>query len=122
MCPGCPNLKSFRCEATTPPDIDAWTFDKVNKSNFTIYVPKPVVSAYKAAEIWKDYKIVGYDNYVIYGDVDGDDIVNVSDVTALVSRTVGSASYTIEHCDINYDNVVDVSDITALIAIMLGGN
>ena len=54
------------------------------------------------------------------GDINGDGIVNVSDVTALVNKILGEAEYTDAVCDINGDGVVNVSDVTALVNIILG--
>ncbi|MDO4512346.1 MAG: leucine-rich repeat protein [Bacteroidales bacterium] len=54
------------------------------------------------------------------GDVNGDGEVNVSDVTALINKILGSADYADEVCDINADGVVNVSDVTALINKILG--
>ena len=115
-------LKTIRCDAMTPPTIDSEAFDNVTIKNIQLSVPSPAVNAYKAATFWKGFKIVGHDDYNYLGDVDGDEVINVSDVTALVSKILGNATYSDTVCDINYDNVVDVSDVTALIAIMLGGN
>ncbi|MDO4510372.1 MAG: choice-of-anchor J domain-containing protein [Bacteroidales bacterium] len=58
---------------------------------------------------------------VLHGDVNGDGEVNVSDVTSLINKILGTGSYTDEVCDINGDGNVDVSDVTALInKILLG--
>ncbi|MDO4511168.1 MAG: leucine-rich repeat protein [Bacteroidales bacterium] len=54
------------------------------------------------------------------GDVNGDGEVNVSDVTALINRILGTASYADSVCDINADGNVNVSDVTALINQILG--
>ena len=70
------------------------------------------------------------DNFTIYytdkgkaettpGDVNGDGIVNVSDVTALINRILGDSSFSDEVCDINADGEVNVSDVTALINSIL---
>ena len=48
--------------------------------------------------------------------------VNVSDVTALINKILGTATYADATCDINADGVVNVSDVTALINIILAGN
>ncbi|MDO4510898.1 MAG: leucine-rich repeat protein [Bacteroidales bacterium] len=54
------------------------------------------------------------------GDVNGDGVVNVSDVTALINKILGTATYTDAVCDINADGQVNVSDVTALINMLLG--
>ncbi len=49
------------------------------------------------------------------GDLNGDGMVNVSDVTALINRILGLNDYTDAVCDLNADGAVNVSDVTALI-------
>ena len=56
------------------------------------------------------------------GDINADGVVNVSDVTALINKILGTATYADATCDINADGVVNVSDVTALINIILAGN
>ena len=58
-------------------------------------------------------------NAVITGDVNGDGEVNVSDVTALINKILGTADYSDAVCDINADGTINVSDVTALINIIL---
>ena len=53
------------------------------------------------------------------GDVNGDGVVNTSDVTALINIILGSAE-TVPAADVNGDGTVDTSDITALLNIILG--
>lgn len=71
------------------------------------------------------------DNFSIYytakgqqigtvGDINVDGVVNVSDVTALINKILGTADFSDELCDINADGVVNVSDVTALINMILG--
>jgi len=50
----CPSLTSITCYATTPPTCGGWCFSDVDKS-IPIYVPAGSVSAYKAADEWKDF-------------------------------------------------------------------
>ncbi|MDO4512168.1 MAG: glycosyl hydrolase 53 family protein [Bacteroidales bacterium] len=54
------------------------------------------------------------------GDIDGNGQVNVSDVTALVNKILGVASYDDARCDVNADGQVNVSDVTTLVNIILG--
>ena len=53
------------------------------------------------------------------GDINGDGEVNVSDVTALINKILGSSTYTNTVCDINGDGEINVSDVTALINMIL---
>ncbi len=55
----------------------------------------------------------------ITGDINGDGEVNVSDVTALINKILGSSTYSNAVCDINGDGEINVSDVTALINMIL---
>ena len=56
------------------------------------------------------------------GDINGDGEVNVSDVTALINKILGSSTYSDAVCDINGDGEINVSDVTALINKILGSS
>ena len=49
------------------------------------------------------------------GDINSDGEVNVSDVTALINKILGTSDYSDAVCDINGDGEINVSDVTALI-------
>ncbi len=53
------------------------------------------------------------------GDINGDGVVDASDVTALISIVLGETA-TVDAADVNGDGIVDASDVTAMIAIVLG--
>ncbi len=55
------------------------------------------------------------------GDVNGDGILDVSDVTAIISHVLGSnpQPFYIEVANTNGDDCIDVSDVTGVIAIVL---
>ena len=59
---GCTSLTSIYCKPTTPPTGGSDMLYR-NASGRKIYVPRNSVSAYKAAEYWRNYAdyIVGYD-------------------------------------------------------------
>ena len=57
--------------------------------------------------------------YKASGDINGDGEVNVSDVTALINKILGSSTYSDAVCDINGDGEINVSDVTALINMIL---
>jgi surface protein len=58
-------------------------------------------------------------NAIKRGDINGDGIVDVSDVTMLISAVLGNQTVDSAVADMNGDNVVDVSDVTALISLVL---
>ena len=55
------------------------------------------------------------------GDVDGDGIVNISDVTALIDMLL-SGNISSDAADVDGDGIVNISDVTALIDMLLSGN
>ena len=57
--------------------------------------------------------------YKATGDINGDGEINVSDVTALINKILGSSTYSDASCDINGDGEINVSDVTALINMIL---
>ena len=57
--------------------------------------------------------------YKASGDINGDSEINVSDVTALINKILGSSTYSDAVCDINGDGEINVSDVTALINLIL---
>ncbi|MCQ2291081.1 MAG: dockerin type I domain-containing protein [Muribaculaceae bacterium] len=72
---------------------------------------------------------LGYAKYQLYvgepispstkGDINADGEVNVSDVTALINKILGTADHADTICDLNADGAVNVSDVTALIILIL---
>jgi len=51
----CNNLAEIHCENSTPPSVGYESFDGVNKTTCTLFVPFGTVNAYKAAYEWKDF-------------------------------------------------------------------
>ncbi len=54
---GCTGLTSLYVLATTPPAADATSFAGVNCKNVSLYVPEGSETAYKEADVWKEFKI-----------------------------------------------------------------
>ncbi len=55
---------------------------------------------------------------VIPGDINGDGIVNVSDVTELVNVILATAKKN-DACDVDADGTITVSDVTALVNLII---
>lgn len=55
---GCTNLASIKVNWTTPP-VSEWprefSFDGVDKSTCTLYVPKGTAELYKSAPVWNEF-------------------------------------------------------------------
>jgi hypothetical protein len=47
--------------ATTPPQVEARTFEDVDRT-IPVVVPDASVNAYKAAPVWQEFNIVGKNN------------------------------------------------------------
>jgi hypothetical protein len=89
---GCTYLDEVTACAATPPSANSNCFANYDAR---LYVPKNSVSAYKNANVWKDFSNitgvdVGNDDEPIvpgwlYGDVNGDGKVNITDVMELIT-------------------------------------
>ena len=58
------------------------------------------------------------------GDLNGDGVVSVTDVTLLVSVVLGEENENVDmdNADVNGDGILSVSDVTTLVNIILGDN
>ena len=70
---------------------------------------------------WQAMYVGLYPNQeTLIGDLDGNGVVDVADVTALIGIVLnGSSHYDLSLVDVNNDGHVDVADVTALISIVL---
>jgi hypothetical protein len=112
----------------------------------TIYVPKGELQNYidkyanpydfedEYAMIWEENVL--YDFYIdgrlkeegdgptpgIPGDVDGDDLVSIADVTAVTDYILGNSdsSFIVTNADVDGDGNIGIADVTALIDQLLG--
>ena len=66
-------------------------------------------------------EVAAADNGVLYGDVDNNGLVNVTDVTTLINYILGanSAVFNVVAADITCNSAIDVADVTSLVNIIL---
>lgn len=105
------------CAATTPPECDNNSFSDYSG---TLHVPASSLDAYKTANYWKNFSnIIG--DATQLGDVTMDGMINVNDVTTLISMILNSeTSSTINsYADMNGDGTLNVTDVTLLISFIL---
>ena len=105
------------CSALTPPTCDGNSFSDYSG---TLHVPASSLDAYKAADYWKNFSnIIG--DAAQLGDVTMDGLINVNDVTTLISLILNSQTESTinSYADMNGDGVLNVTDVTMLISFIL---
>lgn len=120
----CSGLTSITVENETPVEITSATFNNVDKANCTLYVPAGSKSAYKSAEVWKEFgNIEEFGEDYVLGDANNDGRVNVSDFTAIASCILGTppATFVEKAADVNADGTINVADLTGVANIILHG-
>ena len=60
------------------------------------------------------------ENSAFLGDINGDDVLNVSDIILLVNLVINNGFYN-EVADLNEDNLIDVIDVVQLVNLILAG-
>ena len=94
----CKNVKQITSEAVTPPICSAGSFERVNRNECKLLVPKNSVDAYKKTDEWKDF-------FLIEGTTTG--IIN-----NIYNKTENADVYTID--GIKRLSKASVSEINAL--------
>lgn len=92
--------------------------------NYVLTIPARSIIIYTLGEDVEElnfnYTIAGGSSFIV-GDVNGDNNVNISDVTALIDLLL-SGGVTPDAADVNGDHGVNIADVTALIDKLLAGN
>ena len=116
---GCNALETVKCIGTVPPVMKRTNcFSTAAYNNATLLVPSSSIEAYQATDYWYMFNhIQGY-NSTTTGDVDGDGLVNISDVTVLIDMLLGGTTPP-SSADVDGDGSVNISDVTTLIDMLL---
>ena len=126
-------LTSVSCKATTPPTCQLVSvgstyyppFDASHFQNARLRVPTGCKNTYKAAPIWKLFTSIVESSSldeIMLGDVDGDGMVGINDVTLLIDYLLDSTTVLIlEAADVDGNGAVGIGDVTAIIDIILKG-
>ena len=93
----------------------------VDKETCRIIVPTGTLSKYKSTLPWKEFFHIEQGSGFAPGDVNGDGVVNGSDVTSLYNVLLDNTPVGGD-ADVNSDGVVSGADVTALYNILLSGN
>ena len=92
--------------------------------NYVLTIPASSIIIYTldedVQELNFNYTIGGGSSFIL-GDVNGDNSVNIADVTALIDILL-SGAVAPDAADVNEDHNVNIADVTALIDKLLAGN
>lgn len=92
-----------------------------NYNNIILYVPKGSKAAYEAADYWKKFsKIVEHSDGIIIADANGDGVVSIADVTAIINKINNNVTGTFieSAADVNGDGLITIADVTGVINII----
>lgn len=113
----CNAIKEIYSKSKIPVTIQYSTFTNYTA---TLYVPTGSKATYQATYYWKKFTNIVEMDFTVAGDIDGDDTVDVADVTTLITMILDNATDN-NRADIDNDGTLDVADITALVDIILQG-
>ena len=121
----CNALETVKCIGTVPPVMaSADCFSTAAYNRATLLVPRNSEATYAAADYW--YKFAHIDGWgsAGRGDVNGDGIMNIADVTFLIDAILKGdyEGVYFESADLNSNGRLDISDVTSLIDDLLYGN
>ena len=127
MFSGCSNLTTIYVADGWGLDDDAYggnMFDgcvKIRGCKGTTYDPAHVDQAY--AHIDGGPSNPGYLSDYLLGDVNGDGVVNIADVTDIIDYLLrgGDPSFNAVAADVNFDGTVSIADVTDIIDYLLKG-
>ncbi len=114
----CNGLENVTCLATTPPAVDEFTF--VSCYGATLHVPAGSLEDYAAADYWNRFAAIQPIGGNVPGDLSGDGVLTVQDVTRLIDLVLSGGEYS-SVADVNGDGQVNIQDVTILIRMVLGG-
>ena len=122
---GCDALTLVMCHGKIPPVmVESNCFTSTAYSNAMLRMPHDAVSAYTSADYWYLFNTIRGYGTAGPGDVDGDGVVNIQDVTRLIDflLDVNSGDFYIESADLNGNGRIDIADVTTLIDNLLNGD
>lgn len=114
------------CMAPTPPTFSNtnetdWVFSLEAYDSTVLCVPQVLVNDYRESYGWSRFAHIEGLPIKGNGDVNGDNTLNISDVTALIDLLLGyqTGIYNRIHADVNGDGNINIADVTSLIDKLL---
>lgn len=118
----CIGVTAIISKATMPPSCGSQALDDINKWKCLLYVPIGTLSAYKAADQWKEFFFMEEGNPFANprGDANGDDKVDMDDAKFVTNIILGIEEAT-ETADVNRDGVINMSDVMFIVNFIKNG-
>lgn len=86
----------------------------------TLYIPIGATDDYQLTDYWYKFANIVEKNFdVTPGDVNGDGIVNISDVTSLIDKLLNDPVIDNPAADMNGDGIINITDVTIIIDHLL---
>ncbi|MBQ9575670.1 MAG: leucine-rich repeat protein, partial [Muribaculaceae bacterium] len=122
-----PLLTEITCLGETPPAVSNTTHFFSLYEGVTLRVPYGSHEAYRNTAPWSELSHIVSEQTIepaLLGDVNGDGLVNISDVTSLINLLLKGNNQPGDHpaADVNGDSQVNISDVTSLINKLLKGD
>ena len=119
----CPAIETVICEAETSPawnDIAMFSTNVYNHA--TLFVPNGKEQDYKTDECWGQFATILAIGSGLKGDVDGNGVINITDVTMIIDYLLGSdvTPFNLYNADVNASGSISIADVVTLIDILLG--
>lgn len=121
---GCNKMEQLHCRQRHPEiiEISPHAFDGLSAS-CPLYVPLNYGDIYREIDGFKRFPQIIEEDVIVPGDVNDDEVCNVSDVSAIynyiITRGVG-AYIDVEMADVNKDGYINISDVGALYKLLMG--
>ena len=99
---------------------DELSYDLSAYAGKQIYIAVESTSTNCLGGFYDNFEFQHFANGYVPYDINGDGVVNVTDVAALINYILGTAEYDERVCDVDGSGRVNTSDVTALINYILG--
>ena len=116
-------MRTLKTNAVEVPAVGKEVWAGVNQSSVPLITPDATsAQQYMDADQWREFFYEPNDDF-LYGDVNGDGVVNIADVTTLIDYLLtGEVEIQPQAADVSHDETISISDVTSLIDYLLTGN